>query len=171
MQLISLYPSSRRKTYLINLPMSEMVGLIDEVVSSDGDFRLYPRGTSMLPLIVEGKDSVVLVKPSLLSKYDIVLYRRNNGQYVLHRIIKINGDNLVLCGDNQTQLEKGITSDKVIAKVKGVYIGEKYYDGTTGEYKYYFLKLFLKRNFKKQWLRFKRVVKNPSVIWRKLKGE
>ena len=61
--------------------MSEMVGLIQEVISDGGEFRLYPKGTSMLPLIKQGKDSVVLVKPSLLSVLDIGLYRRKNGQY------------------------------------------------------------------------------------------
>lgn len=68
--------------------MKEMVLLIEDVISRDGEFRLYPRGTSMLPLIRQGKDSVVLVKPGLLSKNDIVLYRRRNDKYVLHRIVK-----------------------------------------------------------------------------------
>lgn len=151
--------------------MSEMVGLIEEVISKDGDFRLYPRGTSMLPLIVEGKDSVILCKPGLLSKYDIVLYQRKNGQYVLHRIVKISGNDLVLRGDNQSELEKEITADMVIAKVKGVFIKETFYEGNTGPYKFYFLKLFLRRNFRKFKFRFKRVIKNPTVIWRKVKGE
>jgi len=156
---------------LISLHMNEMVGLIEEVISTDGEFRLYPKGTSMLPLIRQGKDSVILVKPSLLSNKDIVLYKRANGQFVLHRIIQINGDDLILCGDNQSDLENGIKTSDVIAKVKAVYIDETRYEGVTGnnnENIYYF-KLFLKRKFKPTINRFKRVLKDPSLIWRKLK--
>ncbi len=156
---------------MISLHMNEMVGLIKEVVSTDGEFRLYPKGTSMLPLIRQGKDSVILVKPSLLSSKDIVLYKRSNDQFVLHRIIKINGDDLILCGDNQSELEKGIKSTDVIAKVKAVYIDETRYEGVTGNNNasFYYFKLFLKRKFKPTINRFKRVVKDPSLIWRKLK--
>lgn len=157
---------------MISLPMSEMVGLIEEVISGDGEFRLYPRGTSMLPLIRQGKDSVILVKPGLLSIGDIILYKRNNGQFVLHRIVKIKGDDLVICGDNQTALEYGITVFDVIAKVKAVYIDETRYEGVIGDKgKHYLKNLWFKRKFKPQFIRLKRVIKNPSLIWRKIKGE
>ena len=101
--------------------MSELVVIINDVINKDGEFRLYPKGTSMLPLIVQGEDSVVLVKPSLLLVGDIVLYKRKNGSFILHRIVKINGNDLVICGDNQTTLEYGITKDDVIAKVSAIY--------------------------------------------------
>ena len=64
--------------------MEEMYPLLREVIDSGGEFRLYPRGTSMLPLIRQGKDSVALVRPEALSRHDICLYRRGNGQFVLH---------------------------------------------------------------------------------------
>lgn len=157
---------------MINLPMSEMVGLIEEVISGAGEFRLYPRGTSMLPLIRQGKDSVILVKPGLLSIGDIILYKRKNGQFVLHRIVKMNGEKLVICGDNQTTLEYGITVSDVIAKVKAIYIDETRYEGVIGDKdNHYLKKLWLKRKIKPQFDRLKRVVKNPSLIWRKIKGE
>ncbi len=151
--------------------MKEMVLLIEDVISRDGEFRLYPRGTSMLPLIRQGKDSVVLVKPGLLSKNDIVLYRRRNDKYVLHRIVKKKGNDLFLCGDNQSVIETGITVDMVVAKVKGVYIDEDYYEGNKGNRNLYYFELFLRRNFKQLFYKIKSVTKNPSKIWRKLKGE
>ncbi len=151
--------------------MNEMVLLIEDVISNDGEFRLYPRGTSMLPLIRQGKDSVVLVKPGLLSKRDIVLYRRKNGKYVLHRIIKINGNDLFLCGDNQNVIETGITVDMVIAKVKGVYLDNVYYEGDKGNRKLYYLELFLRRNFKTFCRRIKTLFTDPKKLWRKIKGE
>ena len=157
---------------MINLPMSEMVGLIEEVISGGGEFRLYPKGTSMLPLIRQGKDSVVLVKPGLLSIGDIILYRRKNGQFVLHRIVKIKGDNLIICGDNQTSLEYGINASSVIAKVKAIYIDETRYEGVTADMgKRYLKKLWFKRNVKSGFIRLKRVIKNPSLLIGKIKGK
>ena len=104
----------------------EYVPLIEEVIASGGEFRLFPRGTSMLPLIRQGKDSVILVLPKDLSKGDIVFYRRPDGQFVLHRIIKKSKDgSFVLCGDNQTVLEKGIISNMIIAVVSAVFRDEK----------------------------------------------
>lgn len=151
--------------------MVELVPLIKEVIPNGGEFRLYPRGTSMLPLIVQGKDSVVLIEPGLLSKGDIVLYQRKSGQYVLHRIVKIKGDNLVLCGDNQTELEYGITVSDVVAKVSGIYKNETYFAGVCAGKKFYLARLCLKRKIKPLYIRIKRVIKNPSLIWRKIKGE
>ena len=156
---------------MINLPMSELVVIINDVINKDGEFRLYPKGTSMLPLIVQGDDSVVLVKPSLLLVGDIVLYKRKNGSFILHRIVKINGNDLVICGDNQTTLEYGITKDDVIAKVSAIYKKEVLINGNVGNKKFYLFSLKLKRIFLPIALKIKRVLKNPSLIWRKIKGE
>ena len=42
--------------------MRELYPLLSEVLESGGEFRLYPKGTSMLPLLREGEDSVLLKK-------------------------------------------------------------------------------------------------------------
>ena len=111
----------------IEFELSEYVPLIKEVIESGGEFRLFPRGTSMLPLLRQGKDSVILVKPGQkLKKRDIIFYKRPNGQFVLHRIVKApKNQEYVLCGDNQTALEKGVTDSMVIAVVSAVYRAEK----------------------------------------------
>jgi hypothetical protein len=88
------------------------------VIASGGEFRLYPRGTSMMPLLREGRDSVALVAPDRIKRGDILLYRREDGQFVLHRLLRIEKDKtLTFCGDNQSRLEKGISPDAVIARV------------------------------------------------------
>jgi hypothetical protein len=101
--------------------------LIEEVIASGGEFRLFPRGTSMMPLLRQGKDSVILVKAQRpIVKSDIIFYKRENGQFVLHRVIGVRKDgSFWLCGDNQTEIEKGIDSSMVIASVSAVYRGEK----------------------------------------------
>ena len=105
------------------------------------------------------------------SKNDIILYRRENGKYVLHRIVKIKGNDLLLCGDNQSDIEKGITVDMVIAKVKGIYLEDTYYEGDKANKKLYYFRLFLKRKIKPFFRKTKSVIKNPSKLWRKIKGE
>ncbi len=101
--------------------LKEFEAIIQEVLDSGGEFQLYPRGSSMLPLIQEGRDWVRLIqKGNALHRNDIILYHRSDGSFVLHRIVKIRKDGYVLCGDNQIQLETGIQEDQVIALVKEI---------------------------------------------------
>lgn len=81
-------------------------------------------GTSMRPLIRQGKD--VMIISSLdhlgrdLRKMDVPLYKRENGQYVLHRIIKVNKDGYVIRGDNTYSNEYGVTDHQIIGVLSGV---------------------------------------------------
>ena len=63
--------------------LDELMPFITEQLNEGKSVTFSPRGTSMLPLLKEGRDSVTLSKPvGRLKKYDIPLYRRKNGQYV-----------------------------------------------------------------------------------------
>ncbi len=114
---------------MIDFSLAEYIPLIVEVIESGGEFRLYPRGTSMRPLLRQGIDSVALVRPGKLRRGDILLYVRPNGQYVLHRLMrkKRNGS-LLFSGDNHRELEKGIADKDIIASVAAVYRGENRYE-------------------------------------------
>lgn len=102
--------------------MEELAPVIIETVTNGGVFRLYPKGESMLPTIKETEDSVILVKPEELNKYDVVLYRRDDGKYVLHRIVRVNKDNSFdMCGDNQYIFEKNVSRCNILAKVQTIY--------------------------------------------------
>lgn len=75
-------------------------------------------GNSMAPFLVHGRDTVYLSKPTgPVKKGDTVLYRRDNGAYVLHRVYKADKDRYTMVGDAQTQLEKDIRRDQIIAVV------------------------------------------------------
>ena len=121
----------------LEIDLKEFWPLINETISSGGEFRLYHKGKSMMPLLREGIDSVILVAPTDIKKNDIVLYVRNSGQFVMHRVVKLKGDNYIMCGDNQALLEKGITKENILAKVKGIYRGDIYCDLTDKKYKRY----------------------------------
>ena len=74
-------------------------------------------GNSMYPLFRSGRDNVVMSVPENLKKYDVILYKRDNGDFVLHRIIGIGKDGFVLMGDNQLIKEYPVKADDVIAKM------------------------------------------------------
>lgn len=80
-------------------------------------------GTSMRPLIRQGKD-VMIIKSfdncCKLKKMDVPLYKRENGQYVLHRIIKVTKDGYVIRGDNTYSNEYGVTDHQIIGVLTGV---------------------------------------------------
>lgn len=57
------------------------------------------KGNSMLPFIIGGKESVILQKPDHPKVGDVVLAWVENSRYVVHRIIKIDGHDVVLMGD------------------------------------------------------------------------
>lgn len=105
----------------------------------------------MLPLIRQGKDSVGLVKPDgRLKKNDIIFYLRDDGHYVLHRIVKVEDDSYTLCGDNQVMLESGIVDGQIIGVVERVFRGEKEISGKNLGYRIYLLlwkSFFLRKVF------------------------
>lgn len=78
-------------------------------------------GDSMKPLIRQGKDLLIIEKADgRLKKYDVPLYRRDSGQYVLHRILKVRENDYIICGDNRWQKEYGITDRHIIGVLTAV---------------------------------------------------
>ena len=101
--------------------------LMKEQLAAGKNVRFSPRGISMLPMLRQGIDSVVLSPlPEKLKKYDLPLYQRDNGQYVLHRIVKA-GETYTCIGDNQFALEPGLRHDQMIALVTVFTRGEREY--------------------------------------------
>ena len=101
------------------ITMDDIIPLIKEKLDLDGKVTFTPKGTSMLPTIVGEKDTITLVKPDFpLDRYAIPLYKRDDGGYVLHRVIKIKDGRYNMRGDNQYEIEKGIREDQIIGVVK-----------------------------------------------------
>ena len=108
------------------LSMKDIFPLIEEGIRSGGKYRFYPKGESMLPLIREGIDSVVLTEVGSVNKFDMVLYQRDDNSYVLHRVVRLEGDSFSMCGDNECAVERGIKAEQIKAKVTAFYRGEEY---------------------------------------------
>ena len=102
-----------KKTRLI-----EILPEINKAFDEGQSFSFIPNGISMLPTIVGGRDAVTIKRPTdKLKKSDIILYRRKSGQFVLHRIIDLDGDYYILCGDNEVYPEKNIKHNQIIGIV------------------------------------------------------
>lgn len=77
-------------------------------------------GNSMSPFLIHGRDTVYLSKITTPpQRGDMILYRRDKGGYVLHRVYEA-GATYTMVGDAQTLLERGIRPDQLLAKVTAV---------------------------------------------------
>lgn len=70
-------------------------------------------GNSMLPFIIGGKESVILHSPGgIVDVGDVVLAWVDGSRYVVHRIIKLDGNRVTLMGDgNVAGTEHCLLSD------------------------------------------------------------
>ena len=97
--------------------LEQLLPIIEEQLQNGRSVRFTSNGTSMLPMLRDGKDQVLLSPlPRRLKKYDLPLYRRENGQFVLHRVVAV-GETYTCVGDNQFDLEHGLRHEQMIGLV------------------------------------------------------
>ena len=93
----------------------------EEEIKKSGRIIYTNVGDSMMPYIKQGRDVLVISEVNgRLNKYDVPLYKRDSGQYVLHRILKVRENDYVICGDNRWNKEYGITDRHIIGILTGV---------------------------------------------------
>ena len=128
--------------------MEQLMPLFRERLEKGQTVRFMPRGISMLPMLRQGIDSVVLSPlPEKLKKYDLPLYQRPNGKYILHRIVGV-GDTYTCLGDNQYDKEYGVEHQWMIGLVTAFYRGEKYHSVNELRYKLYCRSWYLYRRLR-----------------------
>ena len=125
------------QTQEYQVKLDDLMPLFREQLDAGKTVKFSPRGISMLPMLRQGIDSVVLAPlPKRLRKYDLPLYRRDNGKYVLHRVVKA-GETYSCIGDNQFELEEGLRHDQMIAVVTGFTRGSREYSVDHPGYRLY----------------------------------
>lgn len=102
--------------------------IIEQELERHGRGLFQTVGDSMEPVLHNRKSTVVIEKPvKALQKYDVVLYRRPTGEYVLHRIVHIrhgrNQEHIITRGDNRIYREY-VPSQWIIGVMTGYYPDE-----------------------------------------------
>lgn len=126
--------NSKVKTVI--LPTEQIMEMVRLQLQEKNCASLNVTGTSMRPMLRHLQDRVLLKKPEKLKKGDIILYQRENGKYILHRIIYKEKDGYICCGDNQWEREQ-IRDSWVIAVVTDFYKKEKRYSVCHKGYRLY----------------------------------
>lgn len=105
-----------------------MSPIIEELLSGGFRIKLIVTGSSMYPFLRHEIDSFELFYDIRhnVRKCDIVLIQRENGQYILHRVVKVSKDKaFYLAGDAQSIVEGPIMYDQLIGVVTKVFRREK----------------------------------------------
>lgn len=132
------------------IPMEALSELVLLQLENGGKARLTVTGCSMQPMLYHRRDAVEL-KPveSRQRPGDVILYRRENGQFVLHRIIGETPEGYICCGDNQYMREQ-VAHTQLLAVVEGFTRKGKRYTTEALGYRLYtwvWVKLFFLRKY------------------------
>lgn len=104
-----------------------MFPVIEEILDTRKRVRITVTGMSMYPFLRSNKDSVELERTNVsqIRLGDILLVLMEDGQYILHRVIRKKKNAFYLNGDAQKTLEGPVLAHQVIAKVVAVRRNEK----------------------------------------------
>ena len=103
------------------LPASVLMPEYEALLLEGAELPLVISGSSMLPFLAPGRDTVLLKKPDRpLKRGDIVFYRRRNGDYILHRLLRIRDGRCWMIGDAQTVIEGPLDEPCIFAYVTRV---------------------------------------------------
>ena len=96
------------------------------------------KGVSMMPLLRQDRDLMIIEKKQegQLKLYDAVLFIRDNGQYVMHRILKVRDNDYWIVGDHCVSGEY-IREDQIIGVLTGVVRDGKTINNTDPLYRFY----------------------------------
>ncbi|HIV50137.1 MAG TPA: S24/S26 family peptidase [Candidatus Faecalibacterium intestinipullorum] len=124
-----------------------MAQRIEQVLSEQGRGFFQTAGDSMEPLLHSRKSTVVLTAArGPLKRYDVALYRRPAGEYVLHRVIGVTESGYRTLGDNRLWPET-VPAEWVIGVMAGFYPDEsgQYISCQSPAYRAYLKTLRLRR--------------------------
>lgn len=142
--------------------MEELVPIMNSFFAEGKKVMVTAVGNSMLPLIRNQKDAVILkgYNGDELNVGDMVFFKRKDGKYVLHRIVDICEDgSFIIQGDNQLTTDSGVKKEQIIAVPTAVIRGKKTVSVHSKKY----------LRYKKIWTH-SRILRKLSIISFGLKG-
>ena len=119
-------PTNLRENTATHPPISQNTAApthltIEELLSRDGKIVYKAKGRSMLPMLRHDHDLVLIEAVNSSSappaRYDVVLYKVC-GKYILHRVLRTDGNQYLIRGDNTYSVER-VPADAVIGVLTG----------------------------------------------------
>ena len=104
-----------------------MIKKFEDIIAERGKLVYTNEGDSMFPIIRARDLLIIEAVREPLKVGDVPLYKRDSGQYVLHRIVEIKKGKYSMKGDNRTFIEKGITGKHIIGVLTGIVRNGKTY--------------------------------------------
>lgn len=99
----------------------EYVSVLKELVEEGREVSMLIAGSSMSPFLGHQRDYIYFKKPDReLRKGDMVFYQRLSGQYIMHRLYKVDGDKYYMVGDAQQEIEGPLRREQIFALITQV---------------------------------------------------
>lgn len=106
---------------------------IEEVLSTHGKYVGPTVGVSMLPMLKNRRDTiVVLPKTERLQPLDVALYKRGEA-YILHRVLQVVDGGYIIRGDN-CYADENVPEEAVIGVLSEFFRKGKHYTCTDKKY-------------------------------------
>ena len=118
--------------------MNEISANIERQLEEQGYYVSTTVGWSMYPMLRNRRDRIVVlpVGKERLKKYDLPLYRRPDGKYILHRIIGVREKDYVIRGDN-TYVKEYIPDEWILGYVSEFYRQDRHILTSSRKYRLY----------------------------------
>ena len=147
--------------------MPENVKTIEEVLLATGKYIGPTVGTSMLPMLKNRRDTIVVkAKTERLKPLDVALYKRGN-LYILHRVLKVTDTGYIIRGDN-CYYDEIVPEEDVIGVLTEFFRKKTHYSCTDEKYLKYVKKRIKhyksRRFFVLTWRKIVAGVKKP-IKW------
>lgn len=112
---------------VVEIHANKLFSLVLELIHNGQNAKIAVRGTSMLPFLRNDIDSVELSKARFddIKRGDIVMIRRYDGAYVMHRVIQKSTKEFFIIGDAQQWIEGPLHPDQLVAVVNTVWRKKK----------------------------------------------
>lgn len=107
----------------------EYLSMLRTLVEEGKQVSMVISGSSMSPFLIHARDSICFSRPERdIRRGDMVFYRRANGQYVMHRVCRVEDAGYYMIGDAQRVVEGPVERGRIFAivtrvKRKGKWIG------------------------------------------------
>lgn len=110
--------SNRLEIKEVQFPNAEFIPELVKLIDEGHTITLRLRGFSMRPFLEDNRDKALLAKPIKTQLGDVVLAEIAPKHFVLHRVVRLKGNNVTLRGDGNLGTEQCKLTD-----VKGFAIG------------------------------------------------